>query len=60
MKLNQKGFHEMFKPMKKLGKGSFASVYEVERLTDRKKFAVKAFSKQTSFNSKNGKESLIN
>jgi len=28
-KLNQKGFHEMFKPLKKLGKGNFASVYEV-------------------------------
>ena len=28
-KINQKGFHEMFKPLKKLGKGNFASVYEV-------------------------------
>lgn len=27
--LNQLGFHEMFKPLKKLGKGNFASVYEV-------------------------------
>ena len=59
-KINQKGFHEMFKPLKKLGKGNFASVYEVERLTDGMRFAVKAFSKQTCFSAKNGKESLIN
>ena len=50
----------MFKPFKKLGKGNFASVYEVERVTDHAKFAVKAFSKQSCFNAKNGKESLIN
>lgn len=50
----------MFKPIKKLGKGNFASVYEVERLTDSKKFAVKAFSKQNTFAAKNGKESLMN
>lgn len=27
--INQKGFHDLFKPIKKLGKGNFASVYEV-------------------------------
>jgi hypothetical protein len=27
--LNQKGFHETFKPIKKIGKGNFASVYLV-------------------------------
>lgn len=27
--LNQKGFHEVFKPIKKIGKGNFASVYLV-------------------------------
>lgn len=26
-RINQKGFHEMFKPIKKLGKGNFATVY---------------------------------
>jgi serine/threonine protein kinase len=35
----------MFKPIKKLGKGNFATVYEAERLTDHVKFAVKAFVK---------------
>ncbi len=58
--INQKGFHELFKPIKKLGKGNFASVYEVERITDLKRFAVKAFSKQNTFAAKNGKESLMN
>ncbi len=59
-RLNQRGFHEMFRPLKKLGKGNFASVYEVERVTDGRRFAVKAFSKQSCFAAKNGKESLIN
>ena len=54
------GFHQFFKPIRKLGKGNFASVYEVERLTDRQRFAVKAFSKQGLYNAKNGKQSLIN
>lgn len=58
--INQKGFHAQFKPIKKLGKGNFASVYEVIRLEDGKKFAVKAFSKANTFSSPNGKESLIN
>jgi calcium-dependent protein kinase len=50
----------MFKPIKKLGKGNFATVYEAERVTDKVRFAVKAFSKQNSYSAKNGKESLIN
>jgi calcium-dependent protein kinase len=45
----------MFKPTKKIGKGNFASVYEVDRLTDNKKFAVKAFSKHACYHPKNGK-----
>lgn len=59
-RMNQKGFHEMFKPSRKLGKGNFATVYEAERLSDHAKFAVKAFIKQNCFASKNGKDSLIN
>jgi serine/threonine protein kinase len=43
--LNQKGFHETFKPIKKIGKGNFASVYLVERIENKCKYAVKAFSK---------------
>jgi hypothetical protein len=33
-KLNQRGFHELFKPIKKIGKGNFASVYLAIRLED--------------------------
>ena len=32
-KLNQKGFHQIFKPLKKIGKGSFATVFLVEKIT---------------------------
>jgi serine/threonine protein kinase len=49
--LNQLGFHKLFKPVRKLGKGGFATVYEVERQTDGKHFAVKAFAKQNTTNS---------
>jgi hypothetical protein len=49
--LNQRGFHNQFKPVKKLGKGNFASVYQVIRVCDGKKFAVKAFSKANTYNS---------
>lgn len=60
--ITQYGFHKMYRPLKKLGKGGFATVYEVERLTDKKKFAVKAFSKQNTLNSKNenDRRNLIN
>ena len=44
-KLNQRGFHEQFKPIKKIGKGNFASVYLAQKLEDGVSYAVKAFSK---------------
>ena len=47
--LNQRGFHEIFKPIKKIGKGNFASVYLVVRHEDNKKLAVKAFSKEAVY-----------
>jgi hypothetical protein len=28
-RINERGFHELFKPIKKIGKGNFASVYLV-------------------------------
>ena len=58
--INQRGFHSQFKPICKLGKGNFATVYEVVRREDDAKFAVKAFSKVNTFSTENGKESLIN
>jgi len=59
-KLNQKDFHKHYKPIKKIGKGSFASVYLAFRLEDDKKFAVKTFSKEHCYAEEDGKESLQN
>lgn len=44
-RLNQRGFHEQFKPKKKIGKGNFASVYLAEKIETGRNYAVKAFSK---------------
>jgi serine/threonine protein kinase len=60
VRLNRKGFHELFRPTRKLGKGNFATVYEAERVADKAKFAVKAFLKQNCFSSRHGREGLIN
>lgn len=58
--INQRGFHELYKPIKKVGKGNFASVYLVTKHEDGKNYAVKAFSKEGTFSEEKGKESLIN
>lgn len=58
-KLNQRGFHEQFKPKKKIGKGNFASVYLAEKLEMGKNFAIKAFSKEAAYSEDKGKECLI-
>ncbi len=59
-KINQRNFHKLFCPKKKIGKGAFASVYEAERLSDNKTVAVKAFSKENQYSAEKGKESLEN
>ncbi|EGR32236.1 hypothetical protein IMG5_091269 [Ichthyophthirius multifiliis] len=58
--LNQRGFHQQFKCYKKIGKGSFASVYLAERIQNNKLYAIKAFSKQIIFSQQYGKESIQN
>ncbi len=41
----QEGFHEIYRAIKKIGKGVTASVYKAIRLTDQKEVAVKSFKK---------------
>jgi hypothetical protein len=48
-RLNQRGFHEQFKALDKIGKGNFASVYLVEKHEDKHRYAVKAFSKEAAY-----------
>ena len=43
-----------------IGKGTFARVYEVEEKDTKKRFAVKAFSKEYLISQPKGKDSLIN
>jgi serine/threonine protein kinase len=57
-KVTQFGFHEQFRPIKKIGKGGFATVYEVKRAFDGKSFAVKAFSKASAFSTPSNKATL--
>ena len=58
--INRKGFHDLFRPIKKIGKGNFASVYLAERKEDGRMVAVKAFSKELIYSQEKGKDSLIN
>ncbi|KAM3141155.1 hypothetical protein pb186bvf_006760 [Paramecium bursaria] len=60
LRINQMGFHHMFKVFKKIGKGNFASVYLAERVDDGTQMAIKAFSKSAVYAEENGKEGLIN
>ncbi|CAD8100438.1 unnamed protein product [Paramecium sonneborni] len=59
-KINQIGFHNLFRVYKKIGRGNFASVYLAERIEDNLRMAVKAFSKQIVYNEDKGREGLIN
>jgi len=55
-------FHEEYKALKMIGRGSFAKVYLVESKTNGKMFAVKAFTKESVIisNKTNAKPSMIN
>lgn len=58
-KLNQRGFHEQFKPYKKIGKGNFATVFLVKKTENKTYYAVKAFAKEAAYSEDKGKECLI-
>jgi len=55
-------FHDDYKAIKMIGRGSFAKVYLVESKTTGKSFAVKAFTKETMAvsNKNNAKPSMLN
>lgn len=53
--MNQRNFHQLFTPIRKLKQGTFASVYLVKRNCDGKMFAAKAFSKEGLYGRKYGK-----
>jgi hypothetical protein len=57
--ITRKDFHEFFKPIKKIGKGNFASVYLSEDLGRNCLVAVKAFMKETAYKG-DGKRSIEN
>lgn len=57
---NLSGFHQHYKAKKKIGKGSFASVYLVDELNSGQKFAVKAFCKEVAYQEATGEESIRN
>lgn len=47
--ITRENFHEFFKPIKKIGKGNFASVYLARDLNKKREVAVKAFMKEIAF-----------
>jgi calcium-dependent protein kinase len=53
--LNQNGFDDHYRALKKIGKGSFASVYQVENITEGVNYAAKAFSKEAAYSEDKGK-----
>lgn len=45
-KYNHKGFSEFYKPLRRLGRGTFATVYLVEHKYTGKRKAAKVFSRE--------------
>lgn len=43
--ISHKGFNDYFRPLKRLGRGSFAAVYLVEHKITKEKFAAKVFTR---------------
>jgi serine/threonine protein kinase len=47
--ITRTNFHEFFKPLRKIGKGNFATVYLAEDIRANRKVAIKAFMKEPAF-----------
>lgn len=58
--INESGFHSLYKPIRVLGKGSSATVYEIVRLDDGKRFAAKVFTKEGIKNNRNKMSCFMN
>lgn len=56
--ISHKGFNDIFKPLKRLGRGSFATVYLVQHKVTGEKFAAKVFSREIQKIGFMGHESL--
>ncbi|EGR32578.1 protein kinase domain protein [Ichthyophthirius multifiliis] len=59
-KIIQKRFHTVYKAVRRLGKGSFASVYLVNQVDSNQQFALKAFFKEKLLQETYGYESFYN
>jgi calcium-dependent protein kinase len=55
--LTRKDFHAFFKPIKKIGRGNFATVYLAEDIDRNRDVAIKAFMKEKAFLD-NGKRAI--
>lgn len=58
--LPHKGFGDYFKPLRRLGKGAFATVYLVEHKHTNQLLAAKVFSKEGQKLEVKGTEALLN
>jgi serine/threonine protein kinase len=55
----QLDFHQLFKPVRRIGQGATSVVYQVVRFADKQPLAVKAFKKSTYYSVANGKGKVI-
>ncbi len=55
--MTRKDFHQSFKPLKKIGRGNFATVYLAEDIQRNRDVAIKAFMKEKAY-LENGKKAI--
>jgi len=57
--ITRRDFHEFFRPLRKIGKGNFATVYLAEDMRANRRVAIKAFMKEPAFKN-DGKYAIEN